>query len=266
MEKENKNTSLDLLGIQPISKAIDTTVEKSFQGVESFLQMVCVPALEELGLMFRDKIRYWRFNNILQILKKSKGKLEFQNEQLQIQAHPRVALGIIDNGSLIDNEELQDMWAGLFVSSCTKWGQNDENLIFVDLLKQLTLAQARIMKYTCERVRKVFFKNGLIMSDDAINIDFKLLTEISEVNEYYRLDRELDHLRTLGLIGGSEFSYGGGFDIEDNELSAYIQPTPLALNMYVKCQGHNNDPRFYWTNNIITEEEWRKEKEEKASR
>ncbi|MCL2155008.1 MAG: DUF4393 domain-containing protein [Leptospirales bacterium] len=265
METEKEKSSLDLLGVQPICKAVETTVEKSFQGIEGFLKSVCAPALEELGLMFRDKIRNWRLNNILKILEKSKGKFNFQNEELQIQAHPRVALGIIDNGSVVDDEELQDMWAGLFVSSCTKSGQNDENLIFVDLLKQLTVPEARILKYSCERVRKILFKNGLIISGDGLTIDFKSLTKISEINEYYRLDRELDHLRTIGLIGNSGFSRGGGFYAEDQELNAYIAPTPLALNMYVKCQGHNIDPRFYWKDNMITEEEWQKEIKKQTS-
>jgi len=265
MEVKNKNSGLDILGIQPISKAIDTTVEKSFQGVEGFLQKVCVPALEELGLMIRDKIRNWRLKNILQIIEKSKGKLNFQDEQLQlkIQAHPRVALGIIDNGSIVDNEELQDMWAGLFASSCTKEGQDDENLIFVNLLKQLTIVEAKILNYSCPLCQKILYKNGLI-SGDEVYIDFKSLTEISGVSEFYRLDRELDHLRTLGLIGDNDFT-GGGFSIYDDHLIADITPTTLALNFYVKCQGHNIDPRFYWKEGIITEEEWEKEKEEQAS-
>jgi len=263
METENTKSSLDLLGIQPISKAIDTTVEKSFQGVEGFLQKVCVPALEELGLMFRDKLRNWRLKNIIQIIEKSKGKLDFQNEQLELkmQAHPRVALGIINNGSVVDDEELQNMWAGLFASSCTKEGQDDENLIFVNLLKQLTVSEARILNYACSSCKKQLYRDGLITSWD-LHIDFKSLTEISGVCEFYRLDRELDHLNSLGLIGEDDFEVG----FIGDELDANITPTALALNLYVKCQGHNIDPRFYWKNDIRTEEELEKEREEQASR
>ncbi len=253
MEDDKKNSSLDILGIKPIGDAANTTVEKSFQGIEGFLKSVCVPALDEVGLLLRDKVRNWRLNNILSILDKAKGKLHFENEELKIQAHPRVALAIIENGSLNDNDEVQEMWAGLFASSCTKSGQEDENLIFVDLLKQLTNAQARILKYSSESVRKIIHENGLIVGDD-LTLECKALIEISGINEIHRLDRELDHLRSLDLLSG-------GFVANDINLVAEISPTPLALNLYVKSQGHNSDPALFWKGNIITQAE--KEKEDK---
>ncbi|WP_083322536.1 Abi-alpha family protein [Hymenobacter lapidarius] len=255
MAAEKQNSSLDLLGIKPISDAANTTVERSFQGIEGFLKSVCVPALDEVGLLLRDKVRNWRLNNILRILEKAKGKLHFENEELKIQAHPRVALAIIENGSLNDNDEVQEMWAGLFASSCTKSGQEDENLIFVNLLKQLTNAQARIMKYSSESARKIIYENGLIVGD-KLTLDCKTLIEISGINEIHRLDRELDHLRSLDLLSG-------GFSAEDINLVAEISPTPLALNLYVKSQGHNSDPALFWQGSLITQAEKEKEDIEK---
>lgn len=118
----DEKSSLDILGIKPISEAVNTSVEKSFQGIEGFLKSVCMPALDEIGLLLKDKVRHWRLNNALRIIEKSKGKLDFQGKTLQINAHPRVVLSIIENGSVIDNDELQDLWAGLFASSCTETG------------------------------------------------------------------------------------------------------------------------------------------------
>lgn len=260
MADEKKNSSLDLLGIKPIGDAANTTVEKSFQGIEGFLKSVCVPALDEIGLLLRDKVRHWRLKNILSILDKAKGKIHFENEELKIQAHPRVALAIIENGSLIDNDEVQEMWAGLFVSSCTKDGQEDENLIFIDILKQLTLAEARILKFASESARKIIYKNGLIIGDH-LTLDSITLMEISGINEIHRLDRELDHLRSMELIGSGLGS--GGFNADDESLVADISPTSLALNLYVRSQGHNSDPATYWPDNIITREEKEKEDIEK---
>ena len=261
MTEEQKSSSLDLLGIKPIADAANTTVEKSFKGLEGFLKSVCLPALDEIGLLLRDKVRHWRLNNILNILEKAKGKLHFEDEELQIQAHPRVALSIIENGSLNDNCEVQDMWAGLFASSCTKDGQEDENLIFVNLLKQLTVAEARILKYSAERAKKVIYKNGLILGGE-LTLDCKTLIEISGIDEIHRLDRELDHLRSLELIGSGVG--GGGFSLDDENLTADISPTALALNLYVKSQGHNTDPAIYWKDNVITSEQQEIENLEKA--
>ena len=259
MSEENKNSSLDILGIKPIGEAANTAVNKTFEGVQGFLKSVCMPALDEIGLLMRDKVRNWRLNNILKILEKAKGKLDFEGGDLQIQAHPRVALSIIDNGSLVDNEELQDLWAGLFASSCSKTGQEDENLIFVDILKQLTVGEAKILKYSCVHGRKIIHENGLIVGD-SLKVECEKLIEITGISEIHRLDRELDHLRSLELIG--EGNGSGGFMADDKNLTADISPTGLALNLFVKTQGHNDSPSLYWRDNLITSADRLKESQE----
>jgi hypothetical protein len=257
---EDDKRSFDIFGIKPIGKAIDTSVTKTFQGIEGFLKSVCAPALDEVGLMLRDQIRHWRLNNILRILDKAKGKLNFEDEQLKIHAQPRVALAIIDNGSLNDNDEVQELWAGLFASSCTPSGQDDENLIFVDLLKQLTVAESRILKYASEKSRKIIFPNGLVLSDN-IEINCNELIALTGISDIHRLDRELDHLRSLELIGGP--LGGGGFSAEDKELIADISPTGLALNLFVRSQGFTKSTAEFWKESIITVEQRDKERQEK---
>lgn len=251
------NSSLDLLGIKPVADSVNKTVNKTFEGLEGFLTSVCKPALDEVGQMLKDKMRYWRLNNILKIIEKSKGKLEFQGENLQIKAHPRVALSIIENGSVVDDEELQEFWAGLFATACTADGQDDENLIFVDLLKQLTRLQARILKYSCENSRKILYENGLI-SGDNLYVNLNNLISITQIQNLDRLDRELDHLRSLNLIG---YNGGGGFATASRILMADISPTALSLNLYVKGMGTNKGILDYFKKDIITIEERRKEPE-----
>jgi hypothetical protein len=251
----NEKKGIDLFGIKPIAEAVNVTVAKSFEGIEGFLKIVCVPALEEVGFLLRDKVSHWRLNNVLKILKKAQDKLEFENGQLQIKAHPRVALSIIENGSLNDNDDIQNLWAGLFVSSCTKDGQDDENLIFVDLLKQLTIIEAKILNYACIQARKVHHKNGLFTATGLI-ITSEELSEITGIYDIHRLDRELDHLKSLNLIGTS---LSGGFKYDKDQLIANIPPTALALNLYLKSQGYNGEPQNYWIENIISHDEYLKE-------
>ncbi len=248
-----KNSALLFTDYKPIAEAINTAVVKSFEGIEGFLKGVCAPACEEVGLLLKDQLRFWRLNNILNILQKAKGKLEFVDDKLQIKSHPRIALSIIENGSLNDNDEIQELWAGLFASSCSIDGEDDENLIFIDILKQLTVVEARIIKYACENGRKIICNNGLIISDE-LTIECTKLFEISRITNLHRLDRELDHLRSLDLIAGI-----GGFSSSDAELNANISPSGLALNLYLKFQGYNGDPTQYWKTNIVTYEDWQKE-------
>ncbi|PIF34353.1 uncharacterized protein DUF4393 [Flavobacterium sp. 9] len=241
----------DVLGIEPIGKAIETTVTKSFEAIEGFLKLVCAPALEEVGLLAKDQVRSWRFKNVLNIIEKAQGKIDFSENQLQIKADPKIAISIIENGSLNDDPDMQDLWAGLFASSCTKEGQEDENLIFIDLLKQITKVQAKILKYACENSKKVIYQNGLILGFD-FEIEFPELTKLTGVTDVHRLDRELDHLRSLQLISNE-----GGFDVDDDSLNASITPSALGLNLYLKSQGYNGDPSVYWRPNLVNAKEFK---------
>lgn len=248
----------DILGIEPLAETTKIVIESALSGVESFLAMVCKPGLEELGLMARDNVRYWRLKNILSIIEKAKGKLNFDGADLQVQANARVGLNIIDEASIVDDEELQDMWAGLFASSCTEDGKDDSNIIFVDILKRLSVVEARILKYSCEHSQKRLYKNGLIVSDN-IKISYEELKHITSIDDVYRLDRELDHLTSLSMLhdGGKLFGVGG-FSASDEMLIADITPTALALNLYYKTNTINVSPKEFWKETLKPAEEEKK--------
>lgn len=255
MEENKNNDSFDIFGFKPFADAVDKTVQKSLEGIEGFLQLVCKPALGEIGLLLQDKVTYWRLNNIVNMLEKAKGKLDFQNGKLELKSHPRIGLSIIENSSLIDNDEIQDMWAGLFASSCTEGDSDDENLIFIELLKKLTVPQARILRYGVENSKKLIYSNGLILAT-KLEIPFDELLKITGVSNYHRIDRELDYLRAIGLI----CSYHGGFDPHLKNLVADITPTYLSLSLYVKSQGSTDNPDIYWKDELVTEEDLEKER------
>lgn len=256
MTPDDKPTATDLLGVAPYGEALNTIVKKTFEGLEGFLKNVCVQALGELGLMLKDEVRYWRLCNILRIIEKSKGKLEFVNDQIQMKAHPRVAMAIIEHGSLIDNNEAQELWAGLFASACSEDGQQDDNLIFVDLLRQLTFAEAKILKFICLRTRKILHKNGLVTAEH-LYCQFDELSKLTGIHDIHNMDRQLDHLRSLELIAG-------GFSSGSADLTADITPTDLALNLYVRSQGFSKSTADFWKSELITSEYLAKEQAEKS--
>jgi hypothetical protein len=256
----SESKGLDLFGIKPIASAIDSTIKKSLEGIEGFLSLTCKPALGEIGQMAQDRVRYWRLNNTIKMLEKAKGKLDFQNDRFELKSHPRIGLSIIENSSLIDNDFVLDLWAGLFASSCTLDGQDDENLIFVDILKSLTTAQAKIIHYAVENSRKVLYPNGLVTTDGDLKVHVDELKRITEVDNIHRIDRELDSLNYMGLIP----SLLGGFDASGPDLIANICPTYLALSLYIRCQGSALDPDIYWKDKLITEGQLSKEREERA--
>lgn len=246
----------DLLGIEPIGEAGLEATKAAIKGVSSFLELVFKPGLEELGYLIKDEVRLWRLNNIIRTLEKAQGKMEFDGKDLNLMANARVGLNIMEGCSEVDNEELQDLWAGLFASSCTPDGRDDSNMNFVDLLRRMSSVEAKIIDYACRNCNKYIYPNQLIIADE-ISVPFDTLVEISGTDDRYRLDSELDHMRSIELLvqGGSFVGSGGGFTVSDNSLEANITPSSLALNLYFKTHSIGISPKVFWGDKLIPRNE-----------
>ena len=132
----------------------------------------------------------------------------------------------------VDDSTVSNMWAGLLALACSKEGLDDSSLIFINILSQITSLQAKIINYACNTVEVKLSKKGGIYCDMP-RVSISKVFGITGCNDIHRVDRELDQLRSLELIGSG--IGGGGFTIElDN---ADISPQPLALHFYARCQG-----------------------------
>lgn len=239
----------DILGVEPVAEATKHVTEKTIEGVCSFLNLVFTPGLQEVGFMIKDKIRAWRLENVLRVIDKAKGKLDFDGENLQIQANARVGLSIIDECSKVDDEELQNLWAGLFASSCSEDGKDDSNIIFVDILKRLSSVEARVLAYACEHCPKVIYPNGLIIPG-TVRVNFPDLVRITGIADVYRLDREFDHLGSLSLFRDSIWT-NRGFSIDDISFTADITPSALGLNLYYRTHCFKCSIAEFWKDELI---------------
>jgi len=233
-EKEDK--SLDILGIKPIADSVNTITKASVDGASAFLSRICLPAAEEFGILLRDKVSGWRAKNAVLIINKAQVLLEQQVDHEALSAHPRLIYATIESGSWTENDLMQNLWAGLLASSCTQDGNDESNLIFIGILSQLTNSQAILIKYTCENVVTFESEAGWIGADD-FNVTSDELEEIMGINDLQRIDRELDHLRSLELIVT-------GFPLSSTV--ADITPHPLCLQLYVRCQGYVGSPIDYF--------------------
>lgn len=203
-----------------------------------FLDLICAPAAEEVGILLRDQMRHWRRANALRLLQAAKLKHDAEAISPQATAHPRLVAEVIEYGSLCDDGMLQDLWGGLLTSSCSEDGRDESNLIFVNILRQLTSSEAKLLKYACERAQKEVLHGLIWVPEHTLICKREDLYEITGVTDIDRLDRELDHLRALDLIVG-------GFQVGHSN-QANITPRPFALHMYVRCQGSRASPIQYF--------------------
>ena len=226
-EVNNKKTDEDETSKKLTQAGVD--------GASAFLSRICLPAAEEFGLLLKDKVSGWRANNAVKIAHKAKKILEEHN-RIEVSSHPKIVYSTLENGSWAEDDLLQDLWAGLLASSCTETGKDDSNHILVNLLAQIVSSQVNVLCFACTNAEVFKNAHGLIYAEELI-VNEKQVIEIAGIDDVHQLDRELDHLRALGLIDG-------GFDIDSH--AAGITPTPLCLHLYVRSQGFVGAPVDYF--------------------
>lgn len=237
---DDKPKVSDVFGLAKYGEAVNTVTKGVVDGASAFLSRICLPAAEEFGFALKDRVSAWRVENAAKIAAKAAAKLSPELlEAEQLHAHPRLVMKALNDGSWVDDEEVQEMWAGLLASSCSST-PDESNLIFMNLLSQLTTMQVRILKYSCEHSHKQRFI-GSIINHANLGVLREDLVSIAGTTDDARLDRELDHLRTLGLIVGGFTDVGS-----ENLIYANIGATSLAFNLYVRAQGFTGSPIEYF--------------------
>lgn len=209
------------------------------KGVSNFLGLICNPAAEQFGYYLRDKVRVWRKKNIFEIVIESENILKSNGTIDGLSAPPRLVYQIMEEGSLIDDKEVQKMWAGLLASSCTLDGKDESNLIYIDLLSKLTSSEVALVNHLCNCTRKGVAHNGLIFAD-MIELGLDILQRLSGFEDVHGIDHIISHLESLGLVHFVD-------NTDSSIFYAILRPTTLCLNMYVKCQGSLDSPVEYWS-------------------
>ncbi|MEX3982139.1 Abi-alpha family protein [Paraburkholderia sp. EG287A] len=232
---------LDPLGAKALAETTKIVADKAMTGVGAFLGKVCMPVAEEFGLLLQDKVKSWRAANAVRIIEKAKARLEQEGSTDPVHVHPRLAGKIIEKSSWVDADHLQDMWAGLFASSCTPSGTDDSNLTFINLLDQLTASEARLVEFVCKGEQIHVSEHRLVLGDTQKMVPLDGLRKVTGIESASELDIALDHLHGMGLL-----VLGSGFNFHSTPPVASLTPTALCLNMFARTQGFTGDPYDFY--------------------
>lgn len=204
--------------------------------ISTILAKICYPVADELGEEFAVRVGNWRKRNSLKILERADQKYNELGLNSRYVVHPRLAHKIMEDGSWSEDDDLLMMWSGLLISSCSDKKLDDSNLLFINILSQLTSVQVRILNYVCENTDPKLSSAGWVHGS-SITIKTEDLKKISEENDVHRLDREMDSLRSMELIQG-------GFPVEGKD--AVIEPTGICLQLFVRSKGYIGSPVDYF--------------------
>lgn len=200
-----------------------TALEKGIDLAKDFLDKLVMPAVEETGLLLKDRVTLWKFKNQVQMLNKAKVYCEKNNISTK-QVSLKLLCPLLDYSGIEEDEVLQDKWA-ILLSNMVDSDQNIENHVFPYILSQLSTNEflvlekvyddklARIEKYTkeLEEFRKSRPEIELKLNKEIEEFQSKI-NELEKAkqrpfNEIWELQKEKRKLETkLGSLKYKESS------------------------------------------------------------
>jgi hypothetical protein len=130
-----------------MNQKIDITssaLEKGLEIAKEFLGKLIIPAIEETGLLLKDKVTLWKFKNQVNMLNKAKAYCE-KNGITPKQVSLKLLCPLLDYSGIEEDEVLQDKWA-ILLSNMVDSDQNIENHVFPYILSQLSTKEFQVLE------------------------------------------------------------------------------------------------------------------------
>jgi len=121
-----------------------STIEKGIELAKDFLDKLIMPAVEETGLLIKEKVTYWKFKNQVKVLNKAKEYCEKHGIEPKTVSF-KLLVPLLETSSLEEDEVLQDKWA-ILLSNMVDSEQNVENHVFPYILGQLSTNEFHILE------------------------------------------------------------------------------------------------------------------------
>lgn len=194
-----------------------------------FLRRVCPPAVGHVQMMLEKEFSNVRVANAIKILLKTENLMAQDPGAEHLVAHPEVVVRILELGSWVDVDWIEDIWAGLLATACTPDGQDRSNLPFVEMLSQFAPIHLRILGIASAKVSRA--ENGLGLGDPEFCTAGEL-GKAMDLSNLTKILRTISELSEYGLLQKAIRSPSSPHDA-----SAKTAVTPLGLQMFARCHG-----------------------------
>jgi hypothetical protein len=197
----------------------------------AFLRRICPPAGEEIKEMLHKGLSSVRVSNIVEIAFKTERLLAHEPNAFMMVAHPDLTIRILEHGSWVDVEWIQELWAGLLATSCTFEGQDESNLVFINLLSRMAPLPTQILTAACAKATQAMSQSGSV-SPSLLAFSAEEMAKITRSNSLTKIYRSITELSELGLL-----EKGPRLSSQVDPEAAKAKPTDLGLQMYARCNG-----------------------------
>jgi len=162
-------------------------ISGAVEAAKEFLFKIAGPAAEEVGLLFQDQVKLYRFKNQLRILAKAEAMLKKSGRTPN--AVPfRTLLPILEAAATEDDESLSTKWSALLANSAAKTDGAASHPSFPRILSEIAPVEARFLDYL------------LISGGEADWRSFRADLAVSLRVTQDDIDRHYSNLFRLGLV------------------------------------------------------------------
>ncbi|MBS1972628.1 MAG: DUF4393 domain-containing protein [Bdellovibrionales bacterium] len=157
--------------IESISKTAEAVKSASEFGTEAikFVRVLTDEPTKELAGILTDKLKFYRWKNQQKMLLKAAAFMEEKGLDVPSRYLPiKELVPLLEYSSLEDDEYLQTLWAALLANSADTETTNSNNLMFIEILKNLSKLEAQILM-TVFSIPNCVNENGMIITSDLPN-------------------------------------------------------------------------------------------------
>ncbi len=165
-------------------------IEANRKEISDFFGGIIPDFVKEGGGILADTVRFWRWKNQVNIIKKVKEKVE-KSGLAKKQVPLKILLPLIENSALEEEETIQDKWANILANAVTAQKEIKPN--YAEILKELSSLEIVILdKLFDESNREQNYQKRRQMqfSKQKISEIFKLSNEQADliIENLYRLN------------------------------------------------------------------------------
>jgi hypothetical protein len=195
-----------------------------------FLCRLCPSGAEEPILLLGGHLDPARTECLFEIALAAEKLLATDSNHEKMHADSRLVAHILREGSWAHSVQQKQLWIGLFANSCALEGWDDSNMVFADMLINVTPAQATIFIEGCNRALA-----SMRDTDTAPRIRIVLSPkEITELINMYDLNRIATDVAYLYNLGVLDRLFDFTSYVETDHFD--ITPNSMGIDLFRRCR------------------------------
>ena len=207
----------------------------------AFLSRICPEGAVVISQLLREGFSSHKVIHAANIALDAQALLKSNPNADDMRVLPGLLIRILEQGTSTEEDWLQQLWAGLVVSSCSTDGKDESNLRFIELFGMLTPVPIKLFTIVSAVSSKSVNDYGSVtVRPLACKLDdITVATGARGV----QIEREIERLAAVGLI--EKKSANAPTLAPSGEV--VITASALGLELFARCNGHSGNISEFYT-------------------